>query len=167
MIFPLATSLILSQLWLPIAPVAAGNVTFGGACNITHNRLSPDTKQFTGDCTATTYCSGNGTCLHKGCRRDEYPFGCVLHSLVRWWLGGSCSWQLGRKGEFNSLSLDCRYRLFSHEIPPRCEPGNFCPDEEDACQPVMPVGSICQLNRDGQWLASACSFGLTPDCSFS
>jgi len=97
--------------------VQAGNVTYGGACNITHNRLSPDTKQFMSDCTATTYCASNGTCLHKGCRRDEYPFG---------------------------------YKLFSHMIPERCPEGQFCPDEEDACQGLLALGSLCQLNRDDE-----------------
>lgn len=34
-------------------------------------------------------------------------------------------------------------------LPPKCPPGQFCPDEGDACQPLLPVGSLCQLNRDG------------------
>ena len=33
--------------------------------------------------------------------------------------------------------------------PPRCEKGQFCPDEEDSCQNKLSVGSDCQLNRDG------------------
>ncbi|KAG9006385.1 hypothetical protein FRB94_000849 [Tulasnella sp. JGI-2019a] len=119
MISSLAYSLILSNLlWPSISSVRAGNVTYGNACNIAHNRLSPETKQFSSDCTATTYCSvTNGTCLHKGCRKDEYPFG---------------------------------YKLFSHMIPDRCPKGEFCPDEEDACQPLLDVGSPCQLNRDDE-----------------
>ncbi|KAG8864505.1 hypothetical protein FRB96_005008 [Tulasnella sp. 330] len=118
MIYSLAYTLILSNLlWAPIVLVQAGNVTYGNPCNIAHNRLSPDTKQFTGDCTATTFCSSNGTCLHKGCRKDEYPFG---------------------------------YKLFSNEIPDRCHKGEFCPDEGDACQELLAVGSPCQLNRDDE-----------------
>ncbi|KZT26779.1 hypothetical protein NEOLEDRAFT_1177359 [Neolentinus lepideus HHB14362 ss-1] len=35
-------------------------------------------------------------------------------------------------------------------IPKMCPTGQFCPDEEDACQDVLPVGSPCQLNRDDQ-----------------
>lgn len=96
--------------------VQAGNHTYGEPCNINNNKLSPDTKQFTTDCTATTYCASNGTCLHKGCRRDEYPFG---------------------------------YRLFAH-VPDKCPKGEFCPDEEDACLALLPVGSPCQLNRDDE-----------------
>lgn len=33
--------------------------------------------------------------------------------------------------------------------PDKCPQGQFCPDEQDACQPLLPVGSPCQLNRDG------------------
>lgn len=35
-------------------------------------------------------------------------------------------------------------------LPPMCSNGEFCPDEEDACQPLLAVGSNCQLNRDGE-----------------
>ncbi|KIJ39502.1 hypothetical protein M422DRAFT_781074 [Sphaerobolus stellatus SS14] len=34
--------------------------------------------------------------------------------------------------------------------PKKCGVGFFCPDEADACQAVMPVGSACQLNRDDE-----------------
>ncbi|KAM5543243.1 hypothetical protein V8D89_003117 [Ganoderma adspersum] len=33
-------------------------------------------------------------------------------------------------------------------LPPRCGKGFFCPDEQDQCQKVLPVGSACQFNRD-------------------
>ena len=36
------------------------------------------------------------------------------------------------------------------DLPPRCPDGQFCPDEEDACQDKLSVGSDCQLNRDGK-----------------
>jgi hypothetical protein len=38
-------------------------------------------------------------------------------------------------------------------LPPLCARGAFCPDEADACQPLVAVGGACQLNRDG---ACAC-----------
>jgi hypothetical protein len=37
-------------------------------------------------------------------------------------------------------------------LPPLCPKGQFCPDEGDACQPLLAVGSSCQLNRDGELL---------------
>lgn len=36
-------------------------------------------------------------------------------------------------------------------LPPRCPDSQFCPDEGDACQPLLAVGLRCQLNRDGGW----------------
>ncbi|KAL1714257.1 hypothetical protein EV715DRAFT_257643 [Schizophyllum commune] len=35
-------------------------------------------------------------------------------------------------------------------FPPLCNHMTFCPDEEDACQPLLRVDSRCQLNRDDQ-----------------
>ncbi|KAH7888578.1 hypothetical protein F5I97DRAFT_717186 [Phlebopus sp. FC_14] len=35
-------------------------------------------------------------------------------------------------------------------LPAKCPLGQFCPDEGDACQPLLAVGSPCQLNRDDQ-----------------
>ena len=39
------------------------------------------------------------------------------------------------------------------KLPNKCPKGFFCPDEQDLCQPLIPVGSPCQFNRDGE-----CSF---------
>lgn len=36
------------------------------------------------------------------------------------------------------------------DLPPRCLDGQFCPDEQDACQDRLAVDSDCQLNRDGK-----------------
>ncbi|KAI0949628.1 hypothetical protein AcW1_009177 [Taiwanofungus camphoratus] len=36
------------------------------------------------------------------------------------------------------------------DLPPKCGPGYFCPDEEDQCLPMLAVGSPCQFNRDDQ-----------------
>jgi hypothetical protein len=35
-------------------------------------------------------------------------------------------------------------------LPPFCSEGQFCPDEEDMCLPIVPVGGDCQMNRDGE-----------------
>jgi len=42
------------------------------------------------------------------------------------------------------------YSQDSGGIPDKCPKGQFCPDEEDKCQPLLSVGSPCQLNRDDQ-----------------
>ncbi|EJD02985.1 uncharacterized protein FOMMEDRAFT_123111 [Fomitiporia mediterranea MF3/22] len=36
------------------------------------------------------------------------------------------------------------------DLPPLCDPTQFCPDEGDACQDLLPVDSPCQLNRDDE-----------------
>jgi len=36
------------------------------------------------------------------------------------------------------------------DVPPLCPTGQFCPDEADACQPLLAVNSPCQLNRDDE-----------------
>ena len=41
------------------------------------------------------------------------------------------------------------YPQDSNFLPPLCKSGTFCPDEMDACQPLLRVDSLCQLNRDG------------------
>ncbi|KAK8864490.1 hypothetical protein IAR55_001740 [Kwoniella newhampshirensis] len=43
-----------------------------GSCNVTNNHLDADTKDFITDCDSFGFCSVNGTCLPKRCRRDEY-----------------------------------------------------------------------------------------------
>ena len=35
-------------------------------------------------------------------------------------------------------------------VPPFCPTGSFCPDEGDACRPLVAVGQPCQFNRDEQ-----------------
>jgi len=36
------------------------------------------------------------------------------------------------------------------DLPPKCKQDEFCPDEGDQCQSLLPVGSTCQLNRDDE-----------------
>jgi hypothetical protein len=96
----------------------AGSANFGDPCSVNNQRLQIGTYQFSGDCNSVTFCNSSGLCDHKGCRRDEFPFG---YSNPQ-------------------------------DIPDRCSSGMFCPDEEDACQPLLAVGSPCQFNRDGKVL---------------
>lgn len=60
------------------------------------------------------------------------------------------------------------YAQGDDKLPPLCPQGQFCPDEMDACQPLLAVGSQCQLNRDDECepppnfkdLADKTNFGL-------
>ncbi|KAI0812338.1 hypothetical protein BC629DRAFT_1472226 [Irpex lacteus] len=94
----------------------AGSANYGDPCSVNNQRLQIGTYQFTGDCNSVTFCNSSGLCDHKGCRRDEFPFG------------------------YSDPA----------DMPDRCKAGLFCPDEEDACQPLLPVGSPCQFNRDDE-----------------
>ncbi|CAE6357401.1 unnamed protein product [Rhizoctonia solani] len=53
----------------------AGNVTEGGSCSQSNTYLTPGSFQLNTDCDARTYCSRDGACTKKQCRKDEFPFG--------------------------------------------------------------------------------------------
>jgi hypothetical protein len=50
---------------------------------------------------------------------------------------------------------ECRHDIFpfgyntSEHLPPLCDHGEFCPDEQSFCIAQLQVGEQCQLNRDG------------------
>lgn len=96
----------------------AGSANKGEFCNQADSRLQAGTYQFWSNCNSQTYCATNNTCLPRGCRRDDFPFG---------------------------------YIVGSDHTPEKCPHGQFCPDEMDVCQPQLPVGSPCQMNRDGEY----------------
>src|ERR1700761_5948606 len=111
-----------------------GNVTLGGNCSLTNNRVDAASHVFETDCDTQTFCSlinpsittsSAGTCQAKRCRRDEWPFG---------YAPGAIS-------------------------PPLCEDGYYCPDEEDGCKGLIEFGGKCQLGRDGEILFTVCFVG--------
>ena len=53
----------------------AGSVNNGGNCSTSNNRLQTGTFQFWSDCNSVTFCTDQGTCAPKRCRKDEFPFG--------------------------------------------------------------------------------------------
>ena len=103
---------------LAAVQVRAGRMHWLQPCNPAHQKLQQGTFQFQTDCDDTTYCAANSTCVRRGCRSDDYPFGYPPNVTV----------------------------------PPKCGKGSFCPDEESRCQKLLPVGSACQFNRDGECL---------------
>jgi hypothetical protein len=66
---------------------------------------------------------------------------------------------------------ECRHDIFpfgyivGEHMPPLCEHGTFCPDEQSFCLEQLPVGSPCQLNRDGQCGPNAPGDGDIHVCS--
>lgn len=53
----------------------AGSVNNGGNCSTADNKLQVGSFQFWSDCNSVTFCTDQGICKPKGCRRDEFPFG--------------------------------------------------------------------------------------------
>lgn len=56
-----------------LATPGAGN--FSSNCTQKNNKLSFGTYRLSTDCESAYYCADNNTCAHKGCRRDDFPFG--------------------------------------------------------------------------------------------
>ena len=69
----LVSSTLLFLAWYSF--VDAGSSRKGDPCNQANNTLQSGTYQFTSGCDSQTYCAGNGTCLAKGCRINDFPFG--------------------------------------------------------------------------------------------
>ncbi|KAJ1304569.1 hypothetical protein OPQ81_005711 [Rhizoctonia solani] len=72
---------------------------------------------------------------------------------------GVCAKKRCRKDEFPFGYSDTEFK----DLPRMCPSGQFCPDEEDECQNVLPVGSACQLNRDDECEPAPDSSLSTPD----
>jgi hypothetical protein len=122
----------------------------GNSCHPSKNRYDPSTQKYISDCDPTTFCapitsnSSNdeltqqdlGMCSLKGCRIDEYPFGYT-------------------KGV--KLPMLCPVGGLSNGGTPKLKVahvilfvGQYCPDREDSCKPLVPVGGSCEVNRDGK-----------------
>ncbi|KAI0268672.1 hypothetical protein BC834DRAFT_968128 [Gloeopeniophorella convolvens] len=108
---------------LPLTALSQANLTDGDTdtCNPAHNGLATGTLQYNSDCNATTWCSG-GSCIAKGCRRDEFPLGYPT-------------------GDNQKKKKDI-------PLPDKCNTSQFCPDEGSECIDKIQVGQPCQLDRD-------------------
>ncbi|KAH9960885.1 hypothetical protein BC827DRAFT_1260663 [Russula dissimulans] len=69
-----------------------------------------------------------------------------------------CDAQTFCSGNINGTCVprQCRHEEFpvryhaNQTAPALCPVGSFCPDEGDACRPLVAVGQPCQFNRDDQ-----------------
>ncbi|WVQ99592.1 hypothetical protein IAU59_006728 [Kwoniella sp. CBS 9459] len=75
------TAITLALFYAHIISVYARSALYG-PCNATNNHLDADSKVFVTDCDSFGFCSINGTCLPRQCRRDEYPLSSLLDSTV-------------------------------------------------------------------------------------
>lgn len=77
------------------------------------------------------------------------------YQIGTWQLSGDCDPTTFCASNSTCAHKGCRKDIFpfgygTSDLPELCPKGQFCPDEGDACQPVLPVGSGCQLNRDDE-----------------
>lgn len=56
----------------------AGDILFGGNCSAANNRIDPSSRILKTDCDVQTYCTPNGRCGTRRCRRDQWPYGYAL-----------------------------------------------------------------------------------------
>jgi len=87
----------------------------------------------------------NCSVAHNRLQAGTYQFWSDCDTVTFCNSSGLCDLKKCRKDDY-----PFGYAQDSDSIPPKCPKGQFCPDEEDACQPQLAVGSPCQLNRDDQ-----------------
>ena len=86
-------------------------------------------------------CSTNSNRLDPRTRR--FTSDCDAQTFCSGSINGTCIPRQCRREEFPS-------GYTNQTVPVLCPAGSFCPDEGDACHPLVPVGQPCQFNRDDQ-----------------
>ncbi|KAI0790834.1 hypothetical protein C8Q75DRAFT_760909 [Abortiporus biennis] len=89
---------------------------------------------------------GNESCSLADQRLQIGTFQFNSDCDAMWFCNSSqiCDWKGCRRDDF-PFGYDP-----DQALPEKCPDGQFCPDEEDACQSLLAVGSPCQLNRDDE-----------------
>ena len=77
-------------------------------------------------------------------RTKRFTSDCDAQTFCSGAINGTCIPRQCRREEFPS-----GYGT-NQTVPVLCPAGSFCPDEGDACRPLVPVGQPCQFNRDDQ-----------------
>ncbi|CEL55660.1 hypothetical protein RSOLAG1IB_01672 [Rhizoctonia solani AG-1 IB] len=117
----------------------------GEPCDPSRNRLNAETRKFTSDCDAMTFCSPEGECQPKGCRRDEFPFGYDPDVPLPW---------MCPRGQFCPDEED--------KCLPAMPPGFACQlNRDDQCQPPpdrpeLDNGDL--TNRGAMCFKNACQY---------
>lgn len=106
---------------------------------------------------------GNESCNVGDQRLQQGTYQFSSDCDAMWFCNSSniCDWKTCKRDDFPFGYWE------NVTIPDKCPPGFFCPDEQDSCQPLLAVGSPCQLNRDGAFfsLTVVGSFALSlPSC---
>lgn len=127
-------------LFASYALVDAGSQNKGESCSQGNGRLQAGTYQFSGDCNSVTFCAANSTCVAKGCRRDDFPFGYTADAKLpdkcdrgsfcpdeedecQPWLEVGQPCQLNRDGMH--ASAEYSYSLSAHNRGPKMNAGRL------------------------------------------
>lgn len=81
---------------------------------------------------------------HLDPRTKKFVSDCDAQTFCAGTVNGTCVPRQCRRDEF-----PFGYRA-NQTQPGLCPEGSFCPDEGDACRPLVAVGQPCQFNRDDQ-----------------
>ncbi|KAN0132984.1 hypothetical protein V8E53_009349 [Lactarius tabidus] len=81
---------------------------------------------------------------HLDPRTKKFVGDCNAQTFCQGTVNGTCVARQCRRDEF-----PFGYRA-NQTQPGLCPEGSFCPDEGDACRPLVAVGQPCQFNRDDQ-----------------
>jgi len=149
--------LALASTYAVLAIPGAGN--FSSNCTQKNNKLSFGTYRLSTDCESAYFCADNNTCAHKGCRRDDFPFGYSLNQT----LPHFCS-----KGQFCPDEEDQCLDQLPVGSPCQLDRDDECAPPDDwkkLAGPRNTNGSIC-LNFVCTWanatLGTSCTIGNMP-----
>ncbi|CAD6571551.1 MAG: hypothetical protein TREMPRED_000313 [Tremellales sp. Tagirdzhanova-0007] len=120
-----------------LSSVVSAKSDFGGPCAQADSHLDQGTTwALDTDCNPTYYCAANGTCAHKGCRKDVYPYGYSDTSYAD--LPPLCP-----QGQFCPDEADgCLYQV---PVGGQCQK-----DRDDECRPPPNAGQLAgYLNVNG------------------
>ena len=81
---------------------------------------------------------------HLDPRTKKFASDCDAQTFCSGTVNGTCVARQCRRDEFP-------FGYHANQTQPGlCPEGSFCPDEGDACRPLVAVGQPCQFNRDDQ-----------------
>lgn len=89
----------------------------------------------------------NGTCNTALTRLDPATHKMLSDCDSKYFCNnGTCQWKGCRQYD-HDINYDS-----GDPIPGFCSQGTYCPDDQRTCQPLLPLGSRCELDRDGTLL---------------
>ena len=133
----------LSILFLSLNAVLGGSVTEGRPCTLSNDRIESSTRKWTSDCDDRAFCSP--VINSSSSQNSSFVLPSTNTTSIPSNNTGICTRRLCRKDEF-----PFGFAPGEPFIPPSCPRNYFCPDNGSGCQPLLPVGAPCDMDRDYQ-----------------